>query len=155
MNVPQPVLAAMRQTNELFNAEVVGKRNFALLDQVYTVSARILPPGAAASRRTAERAASPLAPLGGRAGATAAARGIGVQREDQLRVPGTPSPSTSPACRRAPSRAAPPPAAATPVPRRAERVSGSSRAKTYGSVLHVTFQLLAERFFTNGAGFLQ
>jgi hypothetical protein len=35
------------------------------------------------------------------------------------------------------------------------RVSGSSRAKTYGSVLYAIFQLLAERLFTNGAGFLQ
>jgi hypothetical protein len=37
----------------------------------------------------------------------------------------------------------------------ADRVSGSSRAKTYGSVLHTIFQPLADRFFTNGAGFLK
>ncbi len=37
---------AMRSTNELFNAEVFGKRNFAALDDIYTHHARILPPGA-------------------------------------------------------------------------------------------------------------
>ena len=37
---------AMAQTNELFNAEVVAKRNFGALDDVYTTNARILPPGA-------------------------------------------------------------------------------------------------------------
>jgi ketosteroid isomerase-like protein len=37
---------AMASTNDLFNAEVFGKRNFAALDQVYTANARILPPGA-------------------------------------------------------------------------------------------------------------
>ena len=37
---------AMARTNELFNREVVGKRNFAALDDVYTGNARILPPGA-------------------------------------------------------------------------------------------------------------
>ena len=37
---------AMAQTNELFNSEVVAKRNFAALDDVYTTNARILPPGA-------------------------------------------------------------------------------------------------------------
>jgi ketosteroid isomerase-like protein len=36
----------MAKTNELFNAEVFGKRNFAALDQIYTRDARILPPGA-------------------------------------------------------------------------------------------------------------
>ena len=35
----------MASTNEIFNSEVVGKRNFDALDQVYTVDARILPPG--------------------------------------------------------------------------------------------------------------
>lgn len=39
------IKAAMASTNELFNAEVVGKRNFAALDQIYTSDARILPPG--------------------------------------------------------------------------------------------------------------
>jgi ketosteroid isomerase-like protein len=37
---------AMASTNDLFNNEVFGKRNFAALDQIYTADARILPPGA-------------------------------------------------------------------------------------------------------------
>jgi ketosteroid isomerase-like protein len=37
---------AMQSTNDLFNAEVFGKRNFAALDDIYTRNARILPPGA-------------------------------------------------------------------------------------------------------------
>jgi ketosteroid isomerase-like protein len=37
---------AMQITNDLFNAEVFGKRNFAALNDIYTRSARILPPGA-------------------------------------------------------------------------------------------------------------
>jgi len=36
----------MAETNNLFNTEVFGKRNFAALDQIYTSDARILPPGA-------------------------------------------------------------------------------------------------------------
>jgi len=36
----------MRQTNELFIAEVGAKRNVAALDKIYTANARILPPGA-------------------------------------------------------------------------------------------------------------
>ncbi len=36
---------AMAKANELFNSEVFGKRNFAVLDQIYTEDARILPPG--------------------------------------------------------------------------------------------------------------
>jgi ketosteroid isomerase-like protein len=36
----------MQTTNDLFNAEVFGKRNFAALDDIYTADARILPPGA-------------------------------------------------------------------------------------------------------------
>ena len=36
----------MAATNEIFNSEVFGKRNFAALDQIYTSNARILPPGA-------------------------------------------------------------------------------------------------------------
>jgi len=35
----------MASTNELFNDEVVGRRNFAALDDIYTADARILPPG--------------------------------------------------------------------------------------------------------------
>lgn len=36
----------MSRTNELFNLEVFGKRNFDALDSVYTKNARIMPPGA-------------------------------------------------------------------------------------------------------------
>jgi ketosteroid isomerase-like protein len=36
---------SMANTNDLFNTEVFGKRNFAALDQIYTTDARILPPG--------------------------------------------------------------------------------------------------------------
>ena len=36
----------MQSTNDLFNTEVFGKRNFNALDQIYTRDARILPPGA-------------------------------------------------------------------------------------------------------------
>jgi ketosteroid isomerase-like protein len=35
----------MAETNDLFNREVFGKRNFDALDDIYTSSARILPPG--------------------------------------------------------------------------------------------------------------
>jgi ketosteroid isomerase-like protein len=37
---------AMASTNDLFNTEVFGNRNFTALDQIYTSDARILPPGA-------------------------------------------------------------------------------------------------------------
>ncbi len=37
---------AMATTNDLFNAEVFGQRNFDALDKIYTADARILPPGA-------------------------------------------------------------------------------------------------------------
>lgn len=46
MNVPEPVLAAMQKTNEIFNAEVIQKGNLDALDRIYTVGARVLPPGA-------------------------------------------------------------------------------------------------------------
>jgi ketosteroid isomerase-like protein len=36
----------MASVNDLFSREVVGRRNFAALDEVYTADARILPPGA-------------------------------------------------------------------------------------------------------------
>ncbi len=36
----------MATTNDLFNTQVVAKRNFEALDNVYTANARILPPGA-------------------------------------------------------------------------------------------------------------
>jgi ketosteroid isomerase-like protein len=39
------VKAAMAKINRLFNEDVVGKRNLAALDDVYTTDARILPPG--------------------------------------------------------------------------------------------------------------
>jgi ketosteroid isomerase-like protein len=39
------VKVAMAEVNRLFNEDVVGKRNLALLDKVYTADARILPPG--------------------------------------------------------------------------------------------------------------
>jgi ketosteroid isomerase-like protein len=45
-SVPETVLAAIRQTNELFGAEVIARRNLDALDAVYTTNARILPPGA-------------------------------------------------------------------------------------------------------------
>jgi ketosteroid isomerase-like protein len=45
-SVSESILAAMRQTNQLFDAEVVGKQNFDALDGVYTAHARVLPPGA-------------------------------------------------------------------------------------------------------------
>ncbi len=40
------VKLAMATTNNLFNSEVFGKRNFDALDKIYTSDARILPPGA-------------------------------------------------------------------------------------------------------------
>ncbi len=40
------VKLAMAETNDLFNVEVFGKRNFDALDRIYTSDARILPPGA-------------------------------------------------------------------------------------------------------------
>jgi ketosteroid isomerase-like protein len=40
------IRAAMAATNDLFNTEVFGKRNFNALDKIYTANARILPPGA-------------------------------------------------------------------------------------------------------------
>jgi ketosteroid isomerase-like protein len=44
-SVAETVLAAMRRTNELFDTEVVTKRNFGALDGIYTAQARVLPPG--------------------------------------------------------------------------------------------------------------
>jgi ketosteroid isomerase-like protein len=41
-----PVQIVSAATNNLFNQEVFGKRNFQVLDQIYTEDARILPPGA-------------------------------------------------------------------------------------------------------------
>jgi len=45
-NVPEPILKAMQQTNELFNTEVVKKGNIDALDRIYTTNARVLPSGA-------------------------------------------------------------------------------------------------------------
>ena len=39
------IMQAMAKTNALFDSEVFGKRNFDVLDQIYTTDARILPPG--------------------------------------------------------------------------------------------------------------
>lgn len=36
----------MRRTNEVFQSEVIVKRNMGALDRVYTSHARVLPPGA-------------------------------------------------------------------------------------------------------------
>lgn len=46
MTVPDAVLRAMRQTNELFHTAVVAKGELQQIDHVYTVGARLLPPGA-------------------------------------------------------------------------------------------------------------
>jgi ketosteroid isomerase-like protein len=46
MSVPNEVSKAMRETNERFCREVVGEGKFGAIDQVYTTSAQILPPGA-------------------------------------------------------------------------------------------------------------
>jgi len=40
------IKARMAKTNDLFNVEVFGRRNFDALDHIYTADARILPPGA-------------------------------------------------------------------------------------------------------------
>lgn len=42
----QQIRRGMAETNELFNTEVFGKRNFEALDRIYAADARILPPGA-------------------------------------------------------------------------------------------------------------
>jgi ketosteroid isomerase-like protein len=44
--VPDVVIAAMRRTNEVFDAEVIAKQNLDALDRVYTTHAHLLPPGA-------------------------------------------------------------------------------------------------------------
>ena len=45
MPVSDSIKAEMQKVNGLFGETVVKGRNFAALDQVYTVDARILPPG--------------------------------------------------------------------------------------------------------------
>ncbi|HEY7302784.1 MAG TPA: DUF4440 domain-containing protein [Bryobacteraceae bacterium] len=42
----EQIRAAMSATNDLFNTEVFGRRNFNALDNIYTMNASILPPGA-------------------------------------------------------------------------------------------------------------
>jgi ketosteroid isomerase-like protein len=42
----QQIRGAMVETNQRFCVEVIGKRNFDALDDLYTSGARILPPGA-------------------------------------------------------------------------------------------------------------
>src|SRR3954454_18687918 len=41
----QQLRVGMQSTNERFNTEVFGKRNFDALEEIYTANARILPPG--------------------------------------------------------------------------------------------------------------
>ena len=43
---PQTAPAEFREVNQIFETEVIGKRDIAALDRVYTADARILPPGA-------------------------------------------------------------------------------------------------------------
>ena len=43
---PDNTSQAMRETNRVFEEEVVGKGDFSALERVYTKQARILPPGA-------------------------------------------------------------------------------------------------------------
>jgi ketosteroid isomerase-like protein len=46
MPIPDSIQAEMQKVNALFGEAVVKGRNFGALDQVYTLDARILPPGA-------------------------------------------------------------------------------------------------------------
>jgi ketosteroid isomerase-like protein len=46
MAISDSIKAEMQKVNRLFGETVVKRRNFAALDQVYTLHARILPPGA-------------------------------------------------------------------------------------------------------------
>ena len=50
----EQIRLAMASTNDIFNREVFGKRNFNALDEVYTVQSRILPPGGPAISGRAE-----------------------------------------------------------------------------------------------------
>jgi len=43
---PTSAPTEFRATNQVFENEVIGKRNYTALDRVYTTDARILPPGA-------------------------------------------------------------------------------------------------------------
>jgi ketosteroid isomerase-like protein len=42
----EEIKLAMKATNDVFTTEVIGKRNFDAVDQIYTTDARIMPPGA-------------------------------------------------------------------------------------------------------------
>ena len=46
MPISDSIKTEMQKVNALFGETVVKRRNFAALDQVYTLHARILPPGA-------------------------------------------------------------------------------------------------------------
>ena len=46
MPISDSIQAEMQKVNALFGGAVVKGRNFAALDQIYTIDARILPPGA-------------------------------------------------------------------------------------------------------------
>jgi ketosteroid isomerase-like protein len=46
MNLPDATLTGMRKTNELFCANAIRLRDMDALDDIYTVDAHILPPGA-------------------------------------------------------------------------------------------------------------
>jgi ketosteroid isomerase-like protein len=46
MNIPDAIVAGMRETNDLFCAKAVRSRDMNALDRVYTPDAHILPPGA-------------------------------------------------------------------------------------------------------------
>jgi ketosteroid isomerase-like protein len=45
IKVSDSILAAMRQTNEFFDTQVIQANNTDALDRVYSADARILPPG--------------------------------------------------------------------------------------------------------------
>jgi ketosteroid isomerase-like protein len=44
--ISESILAAMRQTNALFDREVIAGKNIGALDRIYTRDAHVLPPGA-------------------------------------------------------------------------------------------------------------
>jgi ketosteroid isomerase-like protein len=46
MSLPESVRTGMQRTNDLFGSAVVKNREIDALDNIYTVDARILPPGA-------------------------------------------------------------------------------------------------------------
>lgn len=46
IKISEPILAAMRRTNDMFDTQVIRANRPDALDRVYTANARILPPGA-------------------------------------------------------------------------------------------------------------